>query len=192
MADRKSSFFSSLPGILASLAGLVTAGAAVAAIVIGGGESKSDDGPKDSTTHTIVAERGGSSTAAPAKDEYTLEDWARDADQICGIVYDDVRALGVLDDPNATWQALPQLLQISAQGNERIGALERPKEAADKITESLKQAALAETAARNAYDAWNLGDPDTAAQYWQAYIDATTLGEQLDTELGANVCARGP
>ena len=193
MPDRKSSFFSSLPGILASLAGLVTAGAAVAAIVVGGGDSKPDPGGSKGTDHAVViAGGGGSSNAQPAKDEYTLEDWARDADQICGIVYDDVRALGVLDDPNATWQVLPQLLQISAQGNERIGALERPKDAADKIAESLKQAALAETAARNAYDAWNAGDADSATQYWQAYTDATTLGQQLDTELGANVCARGP
>jgi hypothetical protein len=193
MPDRKSSFFSSLPGTLASLAGLVTAGAAVAAIVVGGGDSKPDPGGSKGTDHAVVIGGGGGSpNAQPAKDEYTLEDWARDADQICGIVYDDVRALGVLDDPNATWQVLPQLLQISAQGNERIGALERPKDAAGEIAESLKQAALAETAARNAYDAWNAGDPDSAAQYWQAYIDATTLGEQLDTELGANVCARGP
>jgi hypothetical protein len=187
MADRKTSFFSSLPGILASLAGLVTAGAAVAAIAVGGGESKAESAPSP------VPSSAPSRDRVVVKDaEYTLEDWAHDADQICGIVYDDVRALGVLDDPNATWQVLPQLLQISAQGNERIGALERPKEAADKIAESLKQAALAETAARNAYDAWNLGDPDSAAQYWQAYLDATTLGERLDTELGANVCARGP
>jgi len=195
MADRKSSFFSSLPGILASLAGLVTAGAAIAAIVVGGSNAKSDSGRSTASdsTHTITVSGGGSRpNPQPAKDDYTLEDWAHDADQICGIVYDDVRALGVLDDPNATWQVLPQLLQISAQGNERIGALERPKEAADKIAESLKQAALAETAARNAYDAWNLGDPDSAAQYWQAYTDATTLGQQLDSELGANVCARGP
>jgi hypothetical protein len=196
MTDRKSSFFSSLPGILASLAGLVTAGAAVAAIAVGGGDSpKSDSGGSKGTDHAVViAGAGGSrpSNPQPANDDYTLEDWAHDADQICGIVYDDIRALGVLDDPNATWQVLPQLLQISAQGNERISALERPKEAAGKIAESLKQAAIAETAAQNAYDAWNLGDPDTAAQYWATYLQATTAGQQLDTELGSNVCARGP
>ena len=194
MPGHRSSFFSSLPAVLTGFAGLVTAGAAVAAIVVGGSDSKADPGAgaAKGTDHMITVSGGGSSNSQPAKDDYTLEDWAHDADQICGIVYDDVRALGVLDDPNATWQVLPQLLQISAQGNERIGALERPKEAAGKIAESLKQAALAETAARNAYDAWNLGDPDSAAQYWQAYIDATTLGQQLDTELGANVCARGP
>jgi hypothetical protein len=185
MADRKSSFFSSLPGTLSALAGLVTAGAAVAAIAVGGSDAKSDHGSK-SRSSTIAVD------PSDPKPKYTLADWAHDADEICGIVYDDVRALGILDDPAATWQALPQLLQISAQGNERIGALERPKEAAGKIAETLKQAAIAETAARNAYDAWNMGDPDTAAQYWAAYTEATALGQKLDTELGANVCARGP
>jgi hypothetical protein len=194
MADRKSSFWSTLPGILASFAGLVTAGAAVAAIVIGGHDSKADPSskaPKDSN-HTITVAGGGSSNPQPVKDEYTLANWAHDADEICAIIYDDIRALGILNDPSAAWQALPQLLQISAQGNERIGALERPREGADKIAESLKQAAIAETAARSAYDAWNAGDADTATQYWTAYLQASALGQQLDTELGANVCARGP
>ena len=197
MRDRKSSFYSSLPAILTGIAGLVTAGAAVAAIAVGGNEPRADTGTKDPNQRITLSGSGGSvsgsaSTAKPAKDQYSVADWARKADEICAIVYDNVRALGILDDPAATWQALPQLLEISAQGNERIGALERPPEAADKIGESLKQASIAETAARAAYDAWNLGDPDTAAQYWQAYMDATTLAQQLDTELGANVCARGP
>jgi hypothetical protein len=190
MSDRKSPKFSTLPGILTGIATLVTAGAAVAAIVVGGsGESKPDRGSTNGSTQTIRL-AGGSSTAEP-KDEYTPADWARDADEICAIVYDNVRALGILDDPNATWQLLPQLLEISAQGNERIAALERPKDAADKIAESLKQATIAETALRDAYDAFNLGDAASGMQYWAVFEEATTLGQQLDTELGANVCARG-
>lgn len=177
MADRKSSFFTSLPGTLSALAGLVTAGAAVAAIAFGSNSASAGDKTKSPT---------------PTDEKYTLADWAHDADEICGIVYDNIRALGVLDDPATTWQMLPQLLQVSAQGNERIRALERPKDAADKIGEVLKQAAIAETAARSAYDAWNLGDADTATQHWQAYLDANTAVLQLDTELGATVCARGP
>jgi hypothetical protein len=195
MADRKSSFFTSLPGTLSALAGLVTAGAAVAAIAFGSNSASAGDETK-SPTPTATAPSGGggggSSTPKPPEEKYTLADWAHDADEICGIVYDNIRALGVLNDPAATWQMLPQLLQISAQGNERIGALERPKDAAGKIGEVLKQAAIAETAARSAYDAWNLGDADTATQHWQAYLDANAAVLQLDTELGATVCARGP
>ncbi|HEX5616768.1 MAG TPA: hypothetical protein VFX51_00020 [Solirubrobacteraceae bacterium] len=177
---------------MSALAGLVTAAAAVAAIAFGSNSASKSDDPTKGSTHTVVVGGAGPSNAKRLKDEYTVEDWAHDADEICGIVYDDIRALGILDDPNATWQLLPRLLQISAQGNERIGALERPKEAADKIAEDLKQAGIAENAAQNAYDAYNLGDTDSAAQYWQAYLDASARSQQLDTELGANVCARGP
>ena len=180
--DRKSSFWTSLGGILTGLAGVISAAAAVAALVISSGGDGGDSASKESAA----------ASGAPASEEVTLNEWAEQANRICGEAYDEIRALGIAPDANSQFAAIPQTTQISAEANAKLGALDRPPEAEEQIRELIEQASRLETAANNAYNAYTNSDLTTAQSEWQTVTSAQREVQRINAELGANVCARGP
>lgn len=192
MPDKKSSpFWSTLPAILAGLAGLITAGAAVAAIFVGSNGTKSDeDNASQGAAPVRTADRTAERTTPPR--EVTLADWARQANEICAAAYEDMRALGIPSDPASQFAAVPQTSRISARANQKIQALDRPPDNAEEISELLRYASRSEVAGNNAYQAWDGGDLATAEEQSEIANQAWLRVQELDGELGANVCARGP
>jgi hypothetical protein len=132
------------------------------------------------------------SSGPPPTRQVTMADWARQANIICSEVYDDIRALGYSSASPAPPQALPQLIRISQRGNQRLQALDRPEEGSERIEQLLSVASQAHVALGDAHAAWLRNDLATAQarQTDAAALDAQV--RQIDSELGANICAQGP
>jgi hypothetical protein len=116
----KSSFWTTLPGILTGAAAVLTAGATVLALILSGGDGNG--------SAYGGSEGGGGGSTPPVEDEVTLAEWAAAANDICRDGSEDMQALGVVGDPAATFQAIPELSRIVTRANEDIAALERPPE----------------------------------------------------------------
>lgn len=114
----------------------------------------------------------------------TLANWATQANQICQDAGDEIRALGVPTD-----QTLPQSLRITTRANARVQALDRPTQGQKTIDQVLALASQEDVAIQNASNALRVGDSASAQGF---YTDAKRLAsqvQQLDGQLGANVCA---
>jgi len=186
MADSesaKSSFWTTLPGILTGVAAVLTAGATVVALVLSGGNGNGG---------AAVSPAGGNGGGTPpVEDEVTLAEWASAANDICRDGYDDVIALGIPDDPVARFQAIPQSSAIVTRINQGLTALERPPQYEEEIARVLELGSRSNVAFRHAYAASAAGDTVSGQSFLdEASALAPQLG-QLYSELGANVCAEG-
>ena len=162
------SFWTTLPGILTGLAAVLTAVGGIVTVVLTRDDNKSDGGGT------------------------TLTEWSRQANQICEDGYADIRALNVPSDPQSQFLAIPQTSRISNRSNARLQALDRPAKGKEDIDRLLTLASQAHVAAKNAYDSYRTGDRASAQRFLDDAQRKTLQVQDLDAQLGANVCAQGP
>jgi hypothetical protein len=121
-----------------------------------------------------------------------LAEWVTAANDICRDGFDDRRALGLAeDDPAAEFQAIPQLTAIYARVNQDIAELERPPQYEEKIARLIEVATRSNIAFQQAYQAWGAGDTVSSQRFVDEGNALVLQIQQLDAELGANVCALG-
>jgi hypothetical protein len=162
MAQEKKSFWTTLPGILSGIAAVLTAGGAILAFFL-----RSDGVP--------------------------LASWAKNANAVCAATSDAIRGLGIPPDPTSQLQALPDQIRIVTRANQQIQGLARPTDtdAGAKIDRVLALASQEAVAMQNALDAFNTGDTARAQAFVASARSFNPELQQIDGELGANVCALG-
>ena len=162
----KPSFWTTLPGLLTGIAAVLGAVAGIAVLFIG----------RDSEP------------APPDDSAVTLSEWAQQANDICAEAQDDIRALNI--PQGEAFAALPQILPIITETDQKLQAIPRPTAAAAKIQQTLEASAQASVEARTAYDYWAAGNQPAAEQHWAEVQNLQSRVRELDIELGASVCAQ--
>jgi hypothetical protein len=159
----KQSFWTTLPGILSGIAAVLAAAGSIFAIVHAEGS-----GP-------------------------TLAKWVQGANAICEQATSSVRNLGIPADPVSQLRALPQVMDIVTQANQQIEALPRPsdEQAQAEIDHVLDLASQIVIDMQNALASLNAGDLTRAQSSYANGMSLSVQLQQVDSELGANVCARG-
>ena len=160
--ERITKFFTSLGGVLTSLAAIV-GGVVALYVAFGGGDKSSNTPPPPAVTTTSNA---------------ALEDWRSDAESICRDADSQVIALGpspaVTDDSDTRITWLQNAIPIVATATNQLRALDKPAAAQadigrlldtmDKVTDS------AETMI-HAYQALDIETTNTARLVLQGAID---------------------
>jgi len=168
MSEEKKSFWTTLPGVLSGVAALLAAGATIFGLLHTGG-------------------------GKPANPPVTVASFAAKANAICAAGADQVRALGVPSDPLSQLRALPDVIRIVTSINQQVQALSRPSDAVAnaKIDRVLSLASQVVIAQQDALAAFNSGDRARAQALDARARTLSSELKQLDSELGANVCALG-
>lgn len=171
--ERITKFFTSLGGVLTSLAAIV--GGVVALYVAFGGGDKSSNPPAVTTT----------SNAA-------LEDWRSDAESICRAADSQVIALGpspaVTDDSDTRITWLQNVIPIVATYTNQLRALDKPAEARadiDRLLDTMDKVTDSGQTMVNAYQALDIETTNTARLELQGAID--DMQRQM-AELGLKRC----
>ena len=125
-------------------------------------------------------------------DDLTPSEWATKANEICSEGFDEIRALEIPSEPQAQFEALPQVAQIAGHINQQIQAIGRPSGAEAEVDRLLALASQENVEGRRAFDAWKGGDQPTAEAALSQARHLTAEVQLLDGQLGANVCALGP
>jgi hypothetical protein len=173
--ERITKFFTSLGGVLTSLAAIV-GGVVALYVAFGGGDKSSNPPPSAVTTTSNVA----------------LENWRSDAESICRDADSQVIALGpsptATDDSDARIAWLQNVIPIVATSTNQLRALDKPAEAGadinrlldtmDKVTDSAQTMV-------NAYQALDIETTNTARLELQGAID--DMQRQM-AELGLKRC----
>jgi hypothetical protein len=173
--ERITKFFTSLGGVLTSVAAIV-GGVVALYVAFGGGDKSSNPPPSAVTTTSNVA----------------LENWRSDAESICRDADSQVIALGpsptATDDSDARIAWLQNVIPIVATSTNQLRALDKPAEAGadinrlldtmDKVTDSAQTMV-------NAYQALDIETTNTARLELQGAID--DMQRQM-AELGLKRC----
>jgi hypothetical protein len=177
--ERVTKFFTSLGGVLTSLATIV-AGVVALYVAFGGGGDKSSNTPPPPPVATT------SNAAA-------LEDWRSDAESICRDANSQVIALGPNPggDPNdsdarITW--LQNVIPIVATYTNQLRALDEPAEAQadiDRLLDTMVKVTDSAQTMVNAYQVFDFETTNTARLELQGAID--DMQRQM-AELGLKRC----
>jgi hypothetical protein len=164
--------------MITGIGGILGAIATILTLVFGGG----GDG----------ANAGGGGGSGGTSAAITLDDWSEEANRICSEAYEDIRALGIPPDPGSQVAAIPQTSRIVTRTNQRLQALDRPEDGSDRIAKVLELASRANITARDLHVAWSANDTAAVQTLVQNYNGLIVEMRQLESEIGANVCAEGP
>jgi hypothetical protein len=178
--EPKPSFWTTLPGLITGIGGILGAVAAILALVLGGGDDADPD------------PGGGGGGGGGGVAEITLADWAEEANHVCEDAYGDIRALGIPPDVASQVAAVPQTSRIVTRANQQIQTLDRPADGAGKVDRILELSSRANVVARQLHDAWTKQDAPRYQTLAREYDGLTNELRQLESEVGANVCAEGP
>ena len=147
--ERITKFFTSLGGVLTSLAAIV-GGVVALYVAFGGGDKSSSAPPPPAVTTTSNA---------------TLENWRSDAESICRDADSQVIALGpsptVTDDSGTRMTWLENAIPIVATATNQLRALEKPAEAQADIDRLLDTMDKVTDSAHTLVNAYQVGDVET-------------------------------
>jgi hypothetical protein len=174
--DRVTKFFTSLGGVLTSLAAIV-GGVVALYVAFGGGDKSSSPPPPSAVTTTSNG---------------ALEDWRSDAESICRDADSQVFALGPLptatDDSDARITWLQNAIPIVATATNQLRALDKPAEAQadiDRLLDTMDKVADSAHTMVNAYQVRDIETTNTARLELQGAID--DMQRQM-AELGLKRC----
>jgi hypothetical protein len=174
--ERITKFFTSLGGVLTSLAAIV-GGVVALYVAFGGGDKSSSPPPPPAVTTTSNA---------------ALEDWRSDAESICRDADSQVIALGpspaVTDDSDARITWLQNVIPIVATYTNQLRALDKPAEAQadiDRLLDTMDKVTDSAQTMVNAYQALDIETTNTARLELQGAID--DMQRQI-SELGLKRC----
>ena len=175
--ERITKFFTSLGGVLTSLAAIV-GGVVALYVAFGGGGHKSSNPPPPPAV-TIASNA-------------TLEDWRSEAESICRDADSQVIALGpsptATDDSDARITWLQNVIPIVATSTNQMRALDKPGEAQahiDRLLDTLDKVTDSGQTMINAYQALDFETTNTARLELQGAID--DMQRQM-AELGLKRC----
>jgi hypothetical protein len=173
--ERITKFFTSLGGVLTSLAAIV-GGVVALYVAFGGGDKSSNPTPPAVTTTSSAA----------------LENWRSDAESICREADSQVIALGpsptVTDDPGTRITWLENVIPIVATSTDELRALDKPAEAQadiDRLLDTMDKVTDSGQTMVNAYQALDIETTNTARLELQGAID--DMQRQM-AELGLKRC----
>jgi hypothetical protein len=174
--ERITKFFTSLGGVLPSLAAIV-GGVVALYVAFGGGDKSSNPPPPPAVTTTSNA---------------ALEVWRSDAESICREADSQVIALGpspaVTDDSDARITWLQNVIPIVATYTNQLRALDKPAEARadiDRLLDTMDKVTDSGQTMVNAYQARDFATTNTARLVLQGAID--DMQRQM-AELGLKRC----
>jgi hypothetical protein len=174
--ERITKFFTSLGGVLTSLAAIV-GGVVALYVAFGGGDKSSNPPPPPAVTTTSNA---------------ALEVWRSDAESICREADSQVIALGpspaVTDDSDARITWLQNVIPIVATYTNQLRALDKPAEARadiDRLLDTMDKVTDSGQTMVNAYQARDFATTNTARLVLQGAID--DMQRQM-AELGLKRC----
>jgi hypothetical protein len=176
--ERLTKFFTSLGGVLTSLAAIV-GGVLALYVAFGGGDKSSNTPPPPAPVVTT-------SNAA-------LEDWRSDAESICRDADSQVIALGPNpggdpDDSDARIAWLQNVIPIVATSTNQLRALDEPAEAQadiDRLLDTMDKVTDSAQTMVNAYQAFDIETTNTARLELQGAIDDM---QREMAELGLKRC----
>ena len=176
--ERVTKFFTSLGGVLTSLATIVAGVVALYVAFGGGGDKSSNPPPPPAVTTTSNA---------------ALEDWRSDAESICRAANSQVIALGPNpggdpDDSDARITWLQNVIPIVATYTNQLRALDKPAEAQvdiDRLLDTMDKVTDSAQTMVNAYQAFDIETTNTARLELQGAID--DMQRQM-AELGLKRC----
>lgn len=163
----KSSFWTSLPGVLTGVAALIAAIGGIIALAVNVGVGRSNPTP-----------------AA----QVTLAEWARQANEICSTAHSAIQSLGVRSDPTSQLDALPRTTPIVERANQQLEALNRPPESERQIRQILSLASQSNVALNTGYQWWRAGYSSKARAYARQAAQLGAALSRIDAEVGANIC----
>ena len=173
--ERITKFFTSLGGVLTSLAAIV-GGVVALYVAFGGGKSSNPPPPPAVTTTSNAA----------------LEDWRSDAESICRVADSQVIALGpspaVTDDSDTRITWIQNVIPIVATYTNQLRALDKPAEAQvdiDRLLDTMDKVTDSGQTMVNAYQALDIETTNTARLELQGAID--DMQRQM-AELGLKRC----
>jgi len=174
--ERITKFFTSLGGVLTSLAAIV-GGVVALYVAFGGGDKSSNPPPPPAVTTTSNA---------------ALEDWRSEAESICRDADSQVIALGpspaVTDDSDVRITWLQNVIPIVAAYTNQLRALDKPAEARadiDRLLDTMDKVTDSGQTMVNAYQARDIETTNTARLVLQGAID--DMQRQM-AELGLKRC----
>jgi hypothetical protein len=174
--ERITKFFTSLGGVLTSLAAIV-GGVVALYVAFGGGDKSSKPPPPPAVTTTSNA---------------ALEDWRSDAESICRDADSQVIALGpspaVTDDSDARITWLQNVIPIVATYTNQLRALDKPAEARvdiDRLLDTMDKVTDSAQTMVNAYQALDIETTNAARLELQGAIN--DMQRQM-AELGLKRC----
>jgi len=174
--ERITKFFTSLGGVLTSLAAIV-GGVVALYVAFGGGDKSSSPPPPPAVTTTSNA---------------ALEDWRSDAESICRVADSQVIALGpspaVTDDSDARITWVQNVIPIVATYTNQLRALDKPAEAQvdiDRLLDTMDKVIDSGQTMVNAYQALDIETTNTARLELLGAID--DMQRQM-AELGLKRC----
>lgn len=174
--ERITKFFTSLGGVLTSVAAIV-GGVLALYVAFGGGDKSSNPPPPPAVTTTSNA---------------ALEDWRSDAESICRDADSQVFALGPIPtatdaaDARITW--LQNVIPIVATSTNELRALDKPAEAQadiDRLLDTMDKVTDSAHTMVNAYQVRDIETTNTARLVLQGAID--DMQRQM-AELGLKRC----
>jgi hypothetical protein len=175
--ERITKFFTSLGGVLTSLAAIVGSVVALYVAFGGGGDKSSNPPPPPPVTTTSDA---------------ALEDWRSDAESICRVADSQVIALGPIpaatdaSDARIAW--LQNVIPIVATYTNQLRALDKPAEAQvdiDRLLDTMDRVTDSGQTMVNAYQALDIETTNTARLELMGAID--DMQRQM-AELGLKRC----
>jgi len=175
--ERITKFFTSLGGVLTSVAAIVGGVLALYVAFGGGGDKSSNPPPPPAVTTTSNA---------------ALEDWRSDAESICRDADSQVFALGPIptgkedSDTRITW--LQNVIPIVATSTNEMRALDKPAEAQadiDRLLDTMDKVTDSAHTLVNAYQVGDVETTNTARLVLQGAID--DMQRQM-AELGLKRC----
>jgi hypothetical protein len=175
--ERITKFFTSLGGVLTSLAAIVGGVVALYVAFGGGGDKSSNPPPPPAVTTTSNA---------------ALEDWRSDAESICRDADSQVIALGpspaVTDDSDTRITWLQNAIPIVATATNQLRALDKPAEAQadiDRLLDTMDKVTDSAQTMVHAYQALDIETTNSARLELQGAID--DMQRQM-AELGLKRC----
>ena len=175
--ERITKFFTSLGGVLTSVATIVGAALALYVAFGGGGDKSSNPPPPPAVTTTSSA---------------ALEDWRSAAESICRDADSQVFTLGPLptgtEDSGAAVTWLQNVIPIVVTSTNQLRALDKPAEAQadiDRLLDTMDKVADTANTTVNAYQAGDIATTNSARLELQGAVD--DMQRQM-AELGLKRC----
>jgi hypothetical protein len=174
--ERFTKFFTSLGGVLTSLAAVIGGVVALYLAFGGGDNSSSSNGPPP------PAVVGTTSNAA-------LEDWRTEAEDVCRNATRQAKALG----PNPTDQPgqverVRQLIPIMEGFTNEVRALDEPSEIQDDVARMIDKMDQTAELAQSMVNSYQIGDVDSANRARLELQGVSTDADRAMADLGLKKC----
>jgi hypothetical protein len=194
VANRLTSFFTSLTGVITSLVALLGAAGTLYIAVVGRDGDNNPEREKVGNVTVPIATVPAATVPATTPATSSIADWRREANQICADFHREVRT--TLGRAPQTVQEfayyLQQVTPMATRASVALAGLDRPPDRATEITEMVDAFNERDASAAEAVMAWNAGN---APAYQRAVADVNRLdvkGSRIAAALGASECAVNP